>query len=274
MPDTESIALNAADIDGSTSTPLYQQVYDLLRALIMDGSLAINDHLPAEQNLTEALGVSRITVKRAMNELAIAGLVRRQRGVGTVVIYDVAAPTVKGGFETLNYGLSRMGLETEVQLLGCTVGSASTAIFKALELKDAKTVQRIVRLRRLDGEPFSYHVSYIPYDIAESYDEAKLATESLIRLLEQAGHAPVEAEQTIAATQAESAVAANLGVAPGSPLLRIHRIMKDASGRPVQDTTEHYRADRFEYHMRLNRNSKAETEWTAKKSQSAPHPSG
>lgn len=272
MPNTESIALNAADIDGSTSTPLYQQIYDLLRALIMDGSLAINDHLPAEQDLTKALGVSRITVKRAMNELAIAGLVRRQRGVGTVVIYDVAAPTVKVGFEILNDGLSHMGLETEVQLLGCTVGSASTTIFKALELKGAKTVQRIVRLRRLDGEPFSYHVSHIPYDIADSYDEAELATESLIKLLEQAGHAPVEAEQTIAATQAESAVAANLGVAPGSPLLRIHRIMKDASGRPVQDTTEHYRADRFEYHMRLNHNSKAETEWTTQKSQSAPYP--
>ena len=265
MPDTGSIALTAADIDESASTPLYQQIYDLLRARIMDGSLALNDRLPAEQDLTQALGVSRITVKRAMNELAVAGLVRRQRGIGTVVIYDVAAPTVKGSFETMIDGLTRMGLETEVQLLDCTVGSASPAISEALELKGGKSVQRIVRLRRLDGEPFSYLVTYIPYDIADGYDDAQLATESLIKLLEQAGHAPVEAEQTITATQAEPAVAANLGVAPGSPLLRIHRIMKDASGRPVQDITAHYRADRFEYHMRLNRNNAAETDWTTEK---------
>lgn len=265
MPDTGSIALTAADIDESASTPLYQQIYDLLRAHIMDGSLALNDRLPAEQDLTQALGVSRITVKRAMNELAVAGLVRRQRGIGTVVIYDVAAPTVKGSFETMIDGLTRMGLETEVQLLDCTVGSASPAISEALELKGGKSVQRIVRLRRLDGEPFSYLVTYIPYDIADGYDDAQLATESLIKLLEQAGHAPVEAEQTITATQAEPAVAANLGVAPGSPLLRIHRIMKDASGRPVQDITAHYRADRFEYHMRLNRNNAAETDWTTEK---------
>lgn len=265
MPDTGSMKFTPADIDESASVPLYQQIYDLLRARIMDGTLALNDRLPAEQDLTQAMGVSRITVKRAMNELAVAGLVRRQRGIGTVVIYDVAAPTVKGSFETMIDGLTRMGVETEVQLLDCTVGTASPAISEALDLKSGASVQRIVRLRRLDGEPFSYLVTYIPYDIADGYDDAQLASESLIKLLEQAGHAPVEAEQTITATAAVPAVAANLGVAPGSPLLRIHRVMKDASGRPVQDITAHYRADRFEYHMRLNRSNAAETDWTTEK---------
>ena len=99
MPDNGSMKFSPADIDESASVPLYQQIYDLLRARIMDGPLTLNDRLPAEQDLTQALGVSRITVKRAMNELAVAGYVRRQRGIGTVVIYDVAAPTVKGSFE-------------------------------------------------------------------------------------------------------------------------------------------------------------------------------
>lgn len=265
MPDTVSLAFTPADIDESATVPLYQQIYDLLRAKIMDGTMSLNNRLPAEQDLTQALGVSRITVKRAMNELAVAGLVRRQRGIGTVVIYDVAAPTVKGSFETMIDGLTRMGLETEVQLLDCTVGTASPAIAESLQLKKVTSVQRIVRLRRLDREPFSYLVTYIPYDIAEGYNDEQLASESLIKLLEQAGHAPVEAEQTITATSAEPAVAVNLGVAPGSPLLRIHRIMKDAKGRPVQDITAHYRADRFEYHMRLNRNNAAETDWTTEK---------
>ena len=200
-----------------------------------------------------------------MNELAVAGLVRRQRGIGTVVIYDVAAPTIKGSFETMIDGLTRMGIETEVQLLDCTVGTASPAISQARELKEGDSVQRIVRLRRLNSEPFSYLVTYIPYDVADGYDDALLASESLIKLLEQAGHAPVEAEQTITATAAPPAIAANLGVAAGTPLLRIHRIMRDAKGRPVQDITAHYRADRFEYHMRLNRSNAAETDWTTEK---------
>ncbi len=265
MPDTGSMKFTPADIDESAGAPLYQQIYDLLRARIMDGTLALNDRLPAEQDLTKALGVSRITVKRAMNELAVAGLVRRQRGIGTVVIYDVAAPTVKGSFENMIDGLTRMGIETEVQLLDCTIGAVSPAISESLDMPTGSSVQRIVRLRSLDGEPFSYLVTYIPYDIAEGYDDKLLATESLIKLLEKAGHAPVEAEQTITATSAAPAVAANLGVAPGSPLLRIHRIMKDETGRPVQDITAHYRADRFEYHMRLNRTNAAQSDWKTEK---------
>ena len=206
MPDTGSMKFTPADIDESAGAPLYQQIYDLLRARIMDGTLALNDRLPAEQDLTKALGVSRITVKRAMNELA-----------------------------------------------------------EAQDMPSGSSVQRIVRLRSLDGEPFSYLVTYIPYDIADGYDDKLLATESLIKLLEKAGHAPVEAEQTITATSAAPAVAANLGVAPGSPLLRIHRIMKDKTGRPVQDITAHYRADRFEYHMRLNRANATQSDWKTEK---------
>jgi GntR family transcriptional regulator len=256
-----SSALTADMLDEAASAPLYQQIYDLLRARIVSGELSLNTRLPAEQELTEMLGVSRITVKRALNELAIAGFVRRQRGIGTVITYDAAAPTVKGSFENLIDGLTRMGLETQVQLLDCTMGSASPAICETLELPKGSAVQRIVRLRRLAGEPFSYLVTYVPADVAEGYSEDELATESLIKLLEKAGHAPVEAEQTIMAEPAEPAVAANLGIAPGSPLLRIHRIMRDRKGRPVQDITAHYRSDRFQYHMRLTRDTARQKDW-------------
>ena len=79
---------------------------------------------------------------------------------------------------------------------------ASPAIAEALELPRGASVQRIVRLRRLSCEPFSYLITHIPEDVAEGYDEQELASESLIRLLERAGHAPVEAEQSISATAA------------------------------------------------------------------------
>ena len=62
MPDKGSMIFTPSDIDESARVPLYQQIYDLLRARIMDGTLSLNDRLPAEQDLTQALGVSRITV--------------------------------------------------------------------------------------------------------------------------------------------------------------------------------------------------------------------
>lgn len=254
----------ADQIDECSGRPLNQQIYELLRSKIVDGTIAHNELIPAEQELTKMLGVSRITVKYAVNELAVAGLVRRQRGIGTVVIYDAVAPAVQGRFETMIDGLTKIGVETDVKLLDCTLGAASPAIAQKLELDIGTSVQRIVRLRTLKGEPFSFLVTYIPYDIAEKYDETLLASESLIKLLEIAGHSPVEAEQTITATAAEPAVSSNLGVAPRSPLLRIHRIMRDIEGRPVQDITAHYRPDRFEYHMHLYRENGVLTDWKTK----------
>ncbi|NRA28626.1 MAG: GntR family transcriptional regulator [Parvularculaceae bacterium] len=264
MPRSETkLNLTEADIDQGSGIPLYQQVYNLLRTRIVNGELTLNQRLPAEQELTGMLGISRITAKRAMHELALAGLVRRQRGIGTVVTYDATAPVVKGQFDTLLDGLTRMGLETEVRLLDCTAGAPSPAIAEALALKADQMVQRIVRLRLLDGAPFSYLITYIPDDVAEGYEQSELASESFLSLLAKAGHAPVSAEQTISAIAAEAAVAVNLGVTPGSPLLRIHRVMRDASGRPVQDITAHYRADRFAYQMTLNKEAGAASDWTS-----------
>lgn len=255
-----ALDISADQIDDTADSPLYQQIYALLREQIVSGAVPANSRLPAEQELTERLGVSRITVKRAMNELATSGLVRRHRGRGTVVVFDAAAPTVKGSFSTLIDGLTRMGLDTEVNLLDCATITPDPVTAEALELKGRAKVQRIVRLRKLEGEPFSYLITCIPADVAKGYSDDELATESLITLLEKAGHAPKEAEQTITAIAAEAAVASVLGVTPGSPLLRIHRVMRDAEGRPVQDITAHYRADRFQYHMRLTKD--ADEDWT------------
>ena len=261
MVEDVPLEIDAKHLDEASSTPLYHQIYTLIRQEILDGKVPVHSRLPAEQELVQRLGVSRITVKRAFNELAVAGLVRRYRGRGTVVSYDASVPTVKGGFENFFSGLKKMGLETEVQLLDCEMVTPSPAIAEALQVARGASVQRIVRLRRLAEEPFSYLVTYVPEDIADNYNEDELASASLIELLERAGHRPSEATQTITAVPAEAAVAAVLGVSTGSPLLRIHRIMKDKKGRPVQDITASYRADRYQYEMKLSREGDAD--WSA-----------
>ena len=250
-------------LDEKSSIPLYQQIYELLREQILDGTFKLYERLPAEKELIDTLGVSRITVKRGMNELAKAGLVRRHRGSGTVVIYDADASIIRGSFDTMIDGLTRMVVTTKVRLLDCTMSEASPAIAKELGISAQDKVQRIVRVRSLDDAPLSYLVTYIPCDIADRYDPELLTSESLISLLESAGHAPVEAEQVISAVHAEGAVAANLGVAPGSPILRIHRLMKDARGRVVQVIMAHYRPERFEYHMMFTRNEPGQADWTS-----------
>ena len=128
------LSLKAGQLDDSSDTPLYQQIYTLIRNEITSGQIQPHSRLPAEQDLVQRLGVSRITVKRAFNELAVSGLVTRHRGRGTIVTFDAAAPTVKGSFENLFEGLKRMGLETQVRLISCDNIRVEPDLAESLEL--------------------------------------------------------------------------------------------------------------------------------------------
>lgn len=240
-------------IDANAPTPLYHQIYTALRERIRSGALPAETVLPGEQELTRALGVSRITIKRALNELASQGLVRRQRGHGTVVVYNATSPVVKGSFDNLIDSLRQMGVETTVQLVDVAFVPAAGEAADALGLPDDALVQRAVRVRRLDDDPFSHLVTFVPQDIAERYSTEELATKPLLQLLERAGAKAYDAEQTISATAAEAPVAAALRLPAGAPLLRIQRVMRDRSGRAVQYIVAHYRPERFQYQMRMTR---------------------
>jgi GntR family transcriptional regulator len=261
MSDSSSLELDLSPdlIDETAAAPLYQQILDLLRDKIVSGQISPGDRLPPEQELTSLLGVSRITVKRALNELAVSGLVRRHRGRGTVVTFDPAAPTVKASFENLIDGLTRMGLKTRVSLIDVEDIEAGPRLSEALEVPVGTPTIRIIRARRLEGEPFSHLVTHMPRSVAAGFSREELGHESLIALLDRAGQRPVEATQSITAEAASPAVATHLEVATGAPVLCIHRIMRGANRRPVQEITATYRADRFQYQMRLTRNSA--TDW-------------
>lgn len=261
-PEISQADLSPALIDAQSPTPLYHQVFSILRDRIRAGVQPAGDILPGEQDLTRLFGVSRITVKRALNELAAAGLVTRHRGRGTVVTFNPALPVVKGSFENLLANLRIMGLTTEVSLLDVETVPASAEIAEALKIAEGTPVQRAVRVRRIEGQPFSHLVTHVPADIAARYPAGQLATTPLLRLLEAAGHHAVEAEQWMTAAAADGPLAAALGVGAGAPLMRINRVMRDGEGRAVEMLCAHYRPERFQHHMRLTRRRKdGRDEW-------------
>lgn len=252
MPLTEDANLSfraGPDLDPTLPTPLYHQVYLTLRARIRSGEILPGAFLPGELPLAKIFNVSRITIKRALSALASDGLLDRQRGRGTMVTSANPAPIVKGSFDTLVESLKLMGLETEIEFIAVAEIAADATTARLLELEPGAPVQRAVRRRKLQGEPFSYLVTYIPAEISRRYSIEDLATTSLLVLLERAGAKAVDAEQWIMAVAAEPAVAAALDTADGAPLLKVDRVMRDATGRPVQLIHSHYRSDRFHYHV-------------------------
>ena len=241
-------------LDEALPTPLYHQIYLVLRGLIRQGGFAPETLLPGEQSLARLFAVSRITVKRALNELAADKLVSRHRGRGTMIIGRPSVPVVRSSFDDLIESLHQMGLVTEIELLDVaevTAGQAGVA--EPMGLADEARLQRVARRRRLEGEPLSYLVSFTPVSIAAHYSERDLAHTPFLTLLERAGAAALEAEQWITAIAAEPQVASALGVPASAPLLKIERVMRDGEGRTVQLIHGFYRPDRFQYHVRNHR---------------------
>lgn len=252
-PQRPVLSLSPEALDPTSSAPLYRQVFHILREEIRKGRFGPGDILPGEQELSRLFGLSRITVKRALNELAGQGLVARQRGRGTVVTYNPAAPVVIGSFENLLESLTEMGLNTAVELLSVREEAADATVAALLGLPLGALVQRAVRLRKIEREPFSCLITHVPATIARKFDPRALARRPLLQLLDEAGHNAVEAEQWITAVSAPPDVARPLGLSTGAPLLRIVRVMRDAEGVGIEALEGFYRPERFQHHMKLTR---------------------
>jgi len=240
-------------VDERLPTPLYHQIYLILRSKILDGTYGRDDRLPGEQEIVRQFGVSRITAKRALDELAAAGLAVRERGRGTKVRYVRPAKALTSSVEGLLENLLVMGLETKVKLLEFAYVPATDEVAEALECGPGATVQRSVRVRSLKGAPLSYLTTYVPEAVAHSYDRDDLATTPLLVLLERFGVVVSSAEQTITAALADSQVAPALDIEIGSPLLAVNRVVRDQDGRPVEYLKALYRPDRYQHRMSLTR---------------------
>ena len=245
-------------------TPLYHQIYLILRHKIIDHTYRDGALLPSEKETAETYGVSRITAKRALNELAVDGLVVRERGRGTKVTHQEAITPLAANVEGMLENLMAMGLETEIDLLEFDYATPGLDAVSALACADDDVVQRSVRIRKLDGTPFSYLVTYVPEVIGKTYTREDLATTTLLTLLERGGVEVLHAEQTLTATLADAIVAPLLGVEVNAPLLRIERVVYDQADRAVEYIIGLYRPDIYKYRLNLSRvqSDEKETSWS------------
>ncbi|MEM1046100.1 MAG: GntR family transcriptional regulator [Pseudomonadota bacterium] len=233
--------------------PLYHQIYVVLRNRIVSGQIEPGARLPGEQDLAETFGVSRITAKRALNELATSGLVIRERGRGTRVVPSPPRPAVRTALEGWLENISLMGVATDATVLEFDYVPATKEVAEALDLAEGDSVQRAVRVRSLAGESLSYLTTWLPREIGEAFDADDLQRLPLLHLLERGGIKVSAARQTVTATLADPAVAAALAIDAGAPLLEVSRIVSDTAGRPVEYIRVLYRPDRYQFEMDLKR---------------------
>lgn len=230
-----------------------RRLYLLLRERIQSGAVAAGARLPSEPDLAASHGVSRVTVRRALDGLERDGLIRRQPGAGTFVLGADGRKTVVADLSNMLAHLVEMGRATRVKLLAFGYEVPPAAVAEALKLAPGERAQRSVRIRFIDDAAFSYLVTHVPERIGVTYSEADLASTPLLALLERSGVVTERASQTIAATLAGPDVAEALGVEVGSPLLAITRTVFDRTGKGVEHLAALYRPDRYAFQMELMR---------------------
>lgn len=235
-----------------------RRVYLLLSDEISNGIHAPGALLPGEQRLAAEFGVSRVTIRRALEALASDGLIEKRSGAGSVVrAPDGGGARIAADFTTLMPQLLEIGSST-ARLLSFGYGPAPSHVAAAMSLPAGAVVQAAVRVRMVDGRPYSHLTTHVPEDLARNYSEADLATTPLFRLLERGGVAVEEAHQSVTASLASPDVAAALDVPVGAALLALTRVVRDREGRGVEHLSALYRPDLFRLEMTLGRVGKGD----------------
>ena len=235
----------------SLPVPRYHQIYLVLRERLAAGEFAADAPLPGEVALARTFGVSRMTLRAALDLLAQEKLIVRQRGRGTFARarQDASSPAPMLG---LLENLVSNGLRTVVKVIELSEAPASGEVAEALRIAAGDPVQRAVRLRSYRGSPVSLLTTFVPSSVVR-FSRKELAAKPMLQLLEEAGVSLAGADQTVSARLSDPATAPLLNLTLGSPLLSVRRVVYDESGRPVQLLHGLYRPDRYHYRMHLTR---------------------
>jgi len=246
-PTTDPAALELG-VDRTSPIPLYFQLAQQLEAAVEEGRLAPGSLLGNEIELAARLGLSRPTVRQAIQSLVDKGLMVRRRGVGTQVVHS----TVRRPHElsSLYDDLEAAGgLDGVAQDAGRGV-PAGPEVAEALAVAEGTGVHLVERLRYAHGEPLALLRNHLPPGIVD-LDTERLEATGLYRLLRGAGITLHSARQTVGARLATADEAAGLAETEGAALLTMERTTFDDTGRAVEFGSHIYRASRYSFDFQL-----------------------
>jgi GntR family transcriptional regulator len=235
----------------------YRALAAELRAAVLAGDYANGRPLPTEAQLAALHGVSRSTVRRAMQDLVADGVIYRVAGRGTF-------PAADGGRYLRQIGsvedLMALSLDTECEVIAPLRSQVDIAAAGRLRL-DADVVMSLTLRRFFDDLPFVVTTVSLPPAVGALLREVKEFRSvghrtglTVIGCIEEAKpRLIVDAEQTITAVPADRDAASQLGCEVGGPVLRVDRLYSGADGQPIELAVSHFNPDYYTYRVRLRR---------------------
>lgn len=228
--------------------PKYSRLKDELRAMIR--GLDPGSAIPTERELCGLYGVSRTTVRQALQALVHEGYLYRRQGRGTFVAPPKLVQTIQLQGHTEE--MEAQGLRPGSQVLSAMNEAAAPEVAAFFGLAGGGLVHRIVRLRLVDGEPIAVQTVYLDAERFGEVGDLLPGCVSLYRLLQD--HYGVQVaggDETVEAAAADRETSELLGIDVGAPLLVLHRRSWEADGRPIEWSQSRYRGDRYRVAVRL-----------------------
>jgi DNA-binding GntR family transcriptional regulator len=246
--------LQITSADRSSPLPLHALLADRLQKLIETGDLPVGARIENEISLAERLGISRPTVRRAMQHLVDQGLVFRKPGFGTEVMMPAVLRPV--ALTSLYDDLAKAGRQPRSEVMSFEVIPASDAAALALRIPPRSEVTSIERLRYADGQPLAIMHNLVPVHIAR-LARGDLQRRGLYELLRSSSAVPRTAPEVIGARSATAQEATLLGIRRSAAVLTMTRTAWNADERGIEYGSHVYRADRYAFEQTVRAGEQA-----------------
>lgn len=238
-------------LDKNSKTPLHHQLYLVLKKRILEEDLKSHPFMPSEADIQKAYDVSRITARRALSDLEHDGYIRKQRGMGTVILPRKKDRNISA-FQGFSGAAKVKGDKPGSIIVKIETVEASVKVCQMLQLTPGEKVCFLKRMRLLNGELLAIHESYISLRFGQAVTREDVDYNfSLYDFLESKGIALGSADETVEARMPSNEVRRELYMDANVPLFYKERVTYDREGHPIEYSENSYIADRYKYNIHL-----------------------
>lgn len=232
---------------------LYDQIKDDLLSKIKDGTYPEGQTIPSELELAEMYGVSRPTIRQALQILVSDGYLEKRRRRGTVVTKPKVSQSFTMSISSFEDAMRLAGRLPKTKVLVFKRERANAEVEKRLELTRGQDVFKLVRLRYADDLPNVFVESYIPCTLYPGLDSFDFNESSLYAAMDTCGNPVMTARRRLEVIKADGAAAALLDVEAGDPLLLFRTVARDANGTAVEYSVATYRGESNSFELNVSR---------------------
>ena len=232
---------------------LYDTIKEDLLSKIKDGTYREGETIPPEMELAREYGVSRPTIRQAVQILASDGYLEKRRRRGTVVTRPKVSQSFTMSISSFEDAMRLAGRMPRTNVLVFKREKADEDAASHLELPRGSEVYKLVRLRYADDLPNVFVESYVPCDRYPGLESYDFNVTSLYAAMDRCGGTVVSARRRLEAVRADGTTAALLDVEEGDPLLLFHTVARDATGAAVEYSIATYRGESNSFEIDVRR---------------------